>query len=49
MHGRTVLTTRMLRRSMTETPLRICDKLFVPPTFAEAINQAVHAVSYNQL
>lgn len=34
----------MLKRSLTETPVRPVDKLFVPPTFAEAISQAIHAV-----
>jgi hypothetical protein len=30
---------------MTNTPAQACDKLFVPPNIAEAINKAVHAVS----
>jgi hypothetical protein len=39
-----VLTMSMLKRSSNETPPRPVDKLFVPPTFAEAISQAIHAV-----
>ena len=37
----------MLRRNLNETPQKVCDKLFVPPTMAEAMNQAVHAQQYN--
>lgn len=34
----------MLKKSLTETPLRPVDKLFVPPTLAETISQAIHSV-----
>lgn len=36
---------RNLQVRMTKTPPLACDKLFVPPNIAEAINVAVHAVS----
>jgi hypothetical protein len=38
---------RLVAHHMTSSPVQVCDKLFVPPIMAEAINQAVHNVSYN--
>ncbi|ORX39184.1 hypothetical protein BD324DRAFT_618757 [Kockovaella imperatae] len=37
---------RMLRRNLSETPQRVCDKLLIPPTIANAINQAVHSKNF---
>ena len=36
---------RTIRRYHAENPPKVCDKLFVPPNMADAINKAVHGVS----
>lgn len=33
-----------MRRNLSEAPAAPCDKLFVPPNLAVAINVAVHSV-----
>ncbi|WVW79485.1 hypothetical protein I302_101454 [Kwoniella bestiolae CBS 10118] len=38
---------RLIRRNMSENPPIPCDKLFVPPNIASAINVAVHARRYH--
>ncbi|WWC72987.1 uncharacterized protein I206_106951 [Kwoniella pini CBS 10737] len=38
---------RLIRRNMCENPPIPCDKLFVPPNIASAINVAVHARRYH--
>ncbi|KAK6906142.1 hypothetical protein I203_100126 [Kwoniella mangroviensis CBS 8507] len=38
---------RLIRRNMSENPPITCDKLFVPPNIASAINVAVHARRYH--
>jgi hypothetical protein len=38
---------RLVAHHMTASPPQVCDKLFVPPIMAEAINQAVHNVSHS--
>ena len=34
----------LIRRHMSDAPQRACDKMFVPPTMADAISKAVHGV-----
>lgn len=34
---------RLLRHNLTSIPVKACDKLYVPPNMAQAINNAVHS------